>query len=345
MSSTQLTTNKNLQTLNLEDLHLSEENRTKINQLIEEFDYLEALKPYNLPMDNKILLHGSTGCGKTATANAIAKRLNKKLITLHLGGFVSSRLGETAKNITAIFRDARLENAVLFIDEFDFVGRSRDESDKDSGEMRRLVNALLQQIDALDNNTLLIGATNYIEAIDEALLRRFQLKLAYNSPTKEQLDLYYESLFKAFPKAFLNFDKKFDISYAEAKDYTFQKIKENIIKDAKQKKELLFIYDAFQLNEKQWPTNVEKSLGKKDKLEGYRIDEKTVNKNPTIEKTELKSRATALKTQNKDDYIDGEIFEITLEDLRKTDLYHAEYYKRMEATFASGTKAWLYIKK
>lgn len=238
MSSSQLATHKNHPTIDLDDLHLSEENRAKINQLIEEFEYLEAIKSFNLPVDNKILLHGSTGCGKTATAHAIAKRLNKKIITLHLGGFVSSRLGETAKNITAIFREARLENAVLFIDEFDFVGRSRDDSDKDSGEMRRLVNALLQQIDALDKNTILIGATNYLEAIDTALLRRFQLKLSYESPTKDQLDTYYNSLFTAYPSEFLDFDRKYNISYAEAKDYTFQNIKKNIIKKAKQKNNL-----------------------------------------------------------------------------------------------------------
>lgn len=236
MSSNQLSIKTKFQTLSLEDLYLSDENRAKINQLIEEFDYLQALEVYNLPVDNKILLYGSTGCGKTATAHAIAKRLNKKIITLHLGGFVSSRLGETAKNIAAIFRDARLENAVLFIDEFDFIGKSRDEEHKDSGEMRRLVNALLQQVDELDKNTILIGATNYLEVIDSALLRRFQLKLSYDLPTNGQLDVYYQSLFDAFPKAFTDFEKKYNISYAEAKDYTFQKVKEHIIKHEKNKK-------------------------------------------------------------------------------------------------------------
>ncbi|MXV38259.1 AAA family ATPase [Flavobacteriaceae bacterium Ap0902] len=238
MATPPLTTyNKYTETLTLEELHLSEENRIKINQLIEEFEFIEALSQYNLPIDNKILLYGSTGCGKTATAHAIAQRLDKKIITLHLGGFVSSRLGETAKNITEVFRNARLDKAILFIDEFDFIGKSRDEDDKDAGEMRRIVNTLLQQIDALNPETMLIGATNYVEIIDIALLRRFQLKLAYDLPSKPQLDLYYQQLFDKFPPVLIDFEKKYGISYAEAKDYTYQQVKKNIIQAEKTKKD------------------------------------------------------------------------------------------------------------
>ncbi len=233
--SYKLTIKPKSEVLNLEDLHLSDDNKQKINQFLEEHTYLEALKKYNLPVDNKILLHGATGCGKTATANAIAKRLDKKIITLNLGGFVSSRLGETARNTANVFKTAYLDDAILFIDEFDFIGKSRDYDEKDSGEMKRLVNALLQQIDSLKPETILIGATNHIEVIDIALLRRFQLKLQYDFPKKEQLDNYYDDLFSSFPKELIDFERKYDISYAEAKDYIFQKVKANIIRREKEK--------------------------------------------------------------------------------------------------------------
>lgn len=236
MGKFELATKTNAQTLSLDELHLSQENRNKINQLIEEFEYIDALKEYNLPVDNKILLYGSTGCGKTATANAIAKKLDKKIITLHLSEFVSSRLGETAKNIAEVFRNARLDKAILFIDEFDFIGKSRDQEDKDNSEMRRLVNALLQQIDAMNESTMLIGATNYMEIIDVALLRRFQLKLPYELPNKELLDLYYDDILKTFPTEYQNFERKYNISYAEAKDYSYQHIKKRIIEKEKSKK-------------------------------------------------------------------------------------------------------------
>lgn len=236
MSKFQLSNKPLSKVLSLEQIHLSKENRIKINQLIEEVEYIDELKKYDLPVDNKVLLYGSTGCGKTATANAIAKKLNKKIITLHLSEFVSSRLGETAKNIAEVFRNAKLEKAILFIDEFDFIGKSRDEDSQDSGEMRRLVNALLQEIDSMKDTTILIGATNYIEVIDVALLRRFQLKLSYGLPNRELLDLYYDDILKTFPLRYQSIDRKYDISYAEAKDLAFQQVKKKIIEDEKNKK-------------------------------------------------------------------------------------------------------------
>ncbi|MGI9527964.1 MAG: AAA family ATPase [Weeksellaceae bacterium] len=233
MSAFQLSNLSTNNHLSLDQIHLSESNRDKINQLIEEFKFIDVLKKYDLPVDNKILLHGSTGCGKTATAHAIAQELDKKIITLHLGGFISARLGETAKNITEVFRNARLDKAILFIDEFDFIGKSRDEDSNDAGEMRRIVNTLLQQMDAMSPETLLIGATNYLEIIDIALLRRFQIKLPYEYPNDKELDAYYSDLFKNFPEKYLNFPKKYNVSYAEAKDYTYQQVKRKIIDAAK----------------------------------------------------------------------------------------------------------------
>lgn len=237
MSSYKLTIHTNTEVLDLDQLHLSKENQLKIGQLLEEFTYIDALSKYNLPVDNKILLHGASGCGKTATALAIAKHLNKKIISLNLSSFVSSRLGETARNIKNVFTSARLDKAVLFIDEFDFIGKTRDFDQKDSGEMKRAVNVLLQQIDNVNENTLLICATNHIKAIDFALLRRFQLKLAYDLPTKNQLDRYYTDLLSAFPKALTDFPLIYDTSYAEAKDYVFQKVKGKIIAQEKQKEQ------------------------------------------------------------------------------------------------------------
>ncbi len=223
-------------TLTLEELHLSEEVRNSIHQLIEEFTYLEALKKYDIPIDNKILLHGKTGCGKTATVHAIGKALNKEVITLNLGGFVSSKLGETGKNITELFKKTSYNNAILFIDEFDFIGKLRDYDNKDSGEMQRLVNTIIQQIDNMSDTALLIGATNHLEVIDSALLRRFQIKLKYKLPTSEQLDNYYDSLLAKFPKEINSIKRAYDLSYAEAKDIALQQIKANVIQIEKRNK-------------------------------------------------------------------------------------------------------------
>lgn len=221
--------NSNETTIGLDEIHLSEGNKSALNQLLKEFKHLEVLNQYNLPVDNKIFLFGHTGCGKTTTAKAIARALNKKIIILNLGNVVSSRLGETAKNITDVFKKANREKAVLFLDEFDSIGKLRDHEDKDSSEMKRLVNTVIQLIDELPNDTLLIAATNHSKVIDTALLRRFQLKLKFELPNDEQLDRYYDSLLEQFPEEFRNVERVYNISYAEAKDITFRAVKNAII--------------------------------------------------------------------------------------------------------------------
>lgn len=216
-------------TIPLEEIHLSDENRKAINQILREYKYVSALLEYGLPVDNKIFLFGHTGCGKTTTAKAIAQALNKKILIVDLSTIVSSRLGETAKNMADIFRKSFREKAVLFLDEFDALARMREHEDKDSSEMKRLVNSIIQLIDELPSDALLIAATNHSAAIDTAILRRFQLKLRFDAPDTKNLDDYYDSLLKRFPEEFRKIDRKYNISYAEAKDLTFKQVKAKLI--------------------------------------------------------------------------------------------------------------------
>ncbi|WP_347049815.1 AAA family ATPase [Flavobacterium olei] len=213
----------------LEDLFFSDENKTALLQIIKEHRYLEELKKYNLKVDNKILLHGSSGCGKTTTAKAIANTLDKKIIIINLSTIIDSRIGETSKNLKAIFDKAIREKAVLFLDEFDQIGKSRDSDDKDVGEMRRLVNTIIQLFDYFPSDSLLICATNHYKIIDSALLRRFQLRLKYEMPLKKQLALYYDKILSTFPEHFQNIERRFSISYAEALDYIHTTMKRQII--------------------------------------------------------------------------------------------------------------------
>ena len=213
----------------LDDVFFSDENKAKITQIVKEHQHLEELKKFNLQVDNKILLHGHSGCGKTTTAKAIATALNKPIIILNLSTFVSSKIGETSLNIKSVFDKAARDRAVLFLDEFDQIGKIRGNDEKDVGEMRRLVNTIIQLIDYLSPDTILICATNHYSILDSALLRRFQLKLEYVLPNQEELDNYYERILAEFPQSTRGLERIYDISYAEVKDYIHTTVKRMII--------------------------------------------------------------------------------------------------------------------
>lgn len=212
----------------INDILFDDIRRKQFNELIKEYRHIDILSQYNLPINNKILLHGKTGCGKTMTAKVLANHLDKKLVSVNLGTVVSSKLGETSKNLTSIFKKASREKAVLLLDEFDSLGKIRD-YDRDSGEMKRVVNTLLQLIDYMGNETLLVAATNQMQMIDEALLRRFELRMEYTVPAQVLLEEYYAFLLAPFPKEFTQINKVYNISYAEAKNQVLYQVKQNII--------------------------------------------------------------------------------------------------------------------
>ena len=215
--------------VSLDDVFLNEFNKKSILQLIKEYKYVEELTKFGLPVNNKILLQGNSGCGKTTTAKAIANALGKPIITLNLSNVVCSRIGETSQNIKQVFDKAAREKSVLFLDEFDQIGKARGNDDKDVGEMRRLVNSIIQLIDYFPKNALLICATNHPEIIDIALMRRFQLRINFELPSSKVLDAYYDKILAAFPTETQKIERKYSISFAEAKDYAFTIVKSALI--------------------------------------------------------------------------------------------------------------------
>ncbi len=221
--------------VSLEDVFLNNQNKENIKQFIKEHQYVQELTQYGLPVNNKILLEGHTGCGKTTTAKAIANALEKPILILNLSNVVCSRIGETSQNIKQVFDKAAREKSVLFLDEFDQIGKARKDDEKDVGEMRRLVNTIIQLIDYYPNNALLICATNHAEMIDTALLRRFQLKINFEMPSTKVLDNYYDKLLAKFPEEMQTIERKYNLSFAEAKDDALTQVKSTLIKKLEEK--------------------------------------------------------------------------------------------------------------
>lgn len=179
-----------------ENLVCSEEVKEELEFFVKEHKAINLLKEYQLPISNKLLFYGPPGCGKTLAAYVLAGELEKMMIVINLGAIVSSKLGETSRNLAKIFRRAASEDCIIFIDEFDTLGKVRDYS-QDHGEMKRVVNTILQLFDYLPQGSIVIAATNQKDMIDGALLRRFDMSIKLDLPTESQLRVLLDNILKS----------------------------------------------------------------------------------------------------------------------------------------------------
>lgn len=170
----------------MKDLICTPDVKEEFEYFIKERKSAESLHDMSIPVSNKIILHGPSGCGKTLAAYVLAGELQQPLIIVNLGAVVSSKLGETSKNLTKIFKKACYEKAIILLDEFDSLGKIRD-YDQDHGEMKRVVNTILQLFDFMSQNSIIIAATNQLQMIDDALIRRFDLSLKLDFPQIDQI--------------------------------------------------------------------------------------------------------------------------------------------------------------
>jgi AAA+ superfamily predicted ATPase len=188
----------------LNDLVCTDKVRSELDIFIKEHRSIDLLRSHQLPVSNKLLLHGPSGCGKTLAAYLLAGELEKMMFVIDLGSIISSRLGETNKNLSKVFKRAASEGCIIFLDEFDSLGKIRDYS-QDHGEMKRVVNTLLQLFDYLPQDTILIAATNQKNMLDNAILRRFDVTIDLSLPNKAQI---MELVSKILKSTQLHFDKR-----------------------------------------------------------------------------------------------------------------------------------------
>ncbi len=161
---------------------LSDKNQKILEKIVIENRKFELLQSHNLTPASKILFCGSPGCGKTITAKVLAGVLERPLVYVNLSAIFSSFLGETAVNLTKIFDYVKTGEWVVFFDEFDAIAKDRN-SNNEHGEIKRLVNSLLQLIDNSNYyQSLFIAATNYESLLDKAIWRRFDEIIFFDKP-------------------------------------------------------------------------------------------------------------------------------------------------------------------
>lgn len=170
----------------LSDLVLEDGVRSILDEVILERSRVDLLGSYGLRPSTRLLFYGPPGCGKTSAAEALATELGLVFAIVRLDAVVSSYLGETAANLRKVFDFVQENRLAVLFDEFDALGKEREDPGE-HGELRRVINAFLQLLDAYRGPSVLIAATNHEGLLDRALWRRFDDVLLFDRPSPEQI--------------------------------------------------------------------------------------------------------------------------------------------------------------
>ena len=173
--------------ISLRDVVLSSAIRGRLDEVVRQQSKRTWLREHGHVPHRTLLFVGPPGAGKTMTAEALAKALRLPLHVIRLDAVITRYMGETATKLRLVFDEVRRRRAVYLFDEFDAIGSDRGASN-DVAEMRRVLNSFLQFLEEpSETDSVVIGATNYPRLLDKALLRRFDLVIAFEPPTKDDV--------------------------------------------------------------------------------------------------------------------------------------------------------------
>lgn len=180
----------------------------QISDFIKERAFIPEFIEAGIVPPNSLLMSGRPGVGKTYIAHWISYKLDLPLVTLDLATSISSYLGRSGQNIRSIFEYAKEQPCVLFLDELDAIAKRRDDAG-DLGELKRLVNVLLKEIENYPTTGVIIAATNHPELLDKAIWRRFDRSIEIPMPDsverKKLLCRHLENYEKAFGGNTINY--------------------------------------------------------------------------------------------------------------------------------------------
>ena len=160
---------------------LDEQQRAAVGEFLSVAKSHSQIEAEGISASSSLLVYGPPGCGKSRLARFIASELGLELWVARLDGLISSYLGSTSKNIRALFDFASKNPCILFLDEFDAIAKLRGDT-QELGELKRVVNSFLQNLDSLGPQSIVVAATNHETLLDSAVWRRFSYRLHLGFP-------------------------------------------------------------------------------------------------------------------------------------------------------------------
>ena len=222
---------------NIDNIILSASVQAMLDDFRDTIKSKAKMMSLGLEFRTTLLLYGPPGCGKTSAAKYLASQLSLPLITARFDTLISSLLGNTAKNIHRIFEFAKKQPCILFLDEFDAIAKARDDA-HELGELKRVVNSLLQNIDDFSQEGILIAATNHADMLDSAVWRRFQTIIELPTPGSDEIRRFInqfpkvaneESITEPQWKTIIN--AMSGLSYSDIKDIVQNMLKKAVLKN------------------------------------------------------------------------------------------------------------------
>ncbi|HEY3855616.1 MAG TPA: ATP-binding protein [Verrucomicrobiae bacterium] len=170
----------------LDQLELSPAIRKSFGDVIKEWKSRDKLVKHGLPRRWRLLFHGPSGCGKSAAAAALASEMKMPGFLVRFDSLIGAYLGQTALRLRELFSFAAQTPCVLLFDEVDALAKRRG-SPMEVGELDRIVIAFMQELEHAHADGFIIATSNMPKALDDALWRRFDLRVSFPKPTGKDL--------------------------------------------------------------------------------------------------------------------------------------------------------------
>lgn len=225
--------------IDINSVILSDENKLKIKNFLDEHKVKDKLIKYNLKPINRLLFYGDSGTGKTYLTKALSNYIGYTLLYVDIAKSLSD--DTIAQNVSDIFECANnIKNCIIFFDECDSIAWSRDAKTAEGGTVRRATNSLFQQLDQMDTSNVFVAATNMLRRLDPAFERRFDLKLEFRKATGGLVDIIDNFILDGFTliedaedSEIALMDRRVRLSYYEIQIITERNMKKAILNNNK----------------------------------------------------------------------------------------------------------------